>query len=592
MSIVATADAVSEFAADESDYQTQYANMSMGGTLYPLEQTQPTDRPLYPAYRLRRETGEAAAVTGEAAAATITGEGDAGIMSFFNTAAAGVGAAMSGLTRRLSLPTYEETADEMAMRSAFEERRPPASPVDEPRAPEFDPYAEAHARGLHPSQYSDDDEPSDENNDESSLELCSSPEQSPEAPALEAPAAAAPDKLCGNCDGGRRWLIGHGFTFDDGEPFQQISDGLWSCKRPKCLKNNRTRLKRLARNAELATLSSASATRRADENDCDTCRNAMKHCFCSYCDAEAPIDGLRFGLRLSYRVGEGDSSWRIGMYVGSIKAGSPYPASSDPSWRSTPPTRPPTTHALVDGVFLVDSFNIHNFYAKSKPIFVPNTHVALLAEIARQERERSGPEKFDPKWDEPNATRVAASLRMWRRLKYPSQVVRGGGRLRRDAWPAGFRDLVFQARASEDGATRCFCCARKLGANQENCMRHNLIQTDPAEYIDLMELSHVEAHSLGGPDIYVNVWPGCTVCNGIMRANRFTDFAVGKWTLGQEPKDGRDHPVQTPNAITQSPEYLRAKKQFDEWYMQWDNNGRPGLKPDPNGMMRNVRKWD
>ena len=60
----------------------------------------------------------------------------------------------------------------------------------------------------------------------------------------------------------------------------------------------------------------------------------------------------------------------------------------------------------------------------------------------------------------------------------------------------------------------------------------------------------MEAHCFGGPDIYVNVWPGCGVCNGLMRANRFTDFAEGQWTPGQEPKNGSSHPVQVLNFLT------------------------------------------
>jgi hypothetical protein len=120
-------------------------------------------------------------------------------------------------------------------------------------------------------------------------------------------------------------------------------------------------------------------------------------------------------------------------------------------------------------------------------------------------------------------------------------------------------------------------------------MQHNLQQHSPSDYIVPMELCHVEAHSLGGPDIWVNVWPGDSVCNGIMRANRFTDFAVGKWTRGQEPKGGLVHPISTPNDITLSPEYLQAKAEFDAWFGTWDEN-RTELQPDPSDMRQSVLK--
>eukprot|EP01043_Picozoa_sp_COSAG02_P081433 COSAG02_NODE_19891_length_859_cov_12.197368_2_plen_204_part_00 len=167
---------------------------------------------------------------------------------------------------------------------------------------------------------------------------------------------------------------------------------------------------------------------------------------------------------------------------------------------------------------------------------------------------------------------------MWYDLKYPSGVARGIGRLRRHAWPTGFRELVFNSRASADGNTRCFCCGRALGISKQVCMQHNLQQHSPSDYIVPMELCHVEAHSLGGPDIWVNVWPGDSVCNGIMRANRFTDFAVGKWTRGQEPQGGLVHPISTPNDITLSPEYLQAKAEFDSWFGTWEEN-RAELQP-------------
>ena len=204
--------------------------------------------------------------------------------------------------------------------------------------------------------------------------------------------------------------------------------------------------------------------------------------------------------------------------------------------------------AIEAGVFVLE--NLGEQYSLRKPVYVPNSSVTLFKSVTREVRERSEPEKYEPKWDEPNPTRVAASINMWRRLKYPSGVARGNGRLARQVWPKGFRELVFDSRCSADGATRCFCCGRSLGVSKDACLRFNLQQHDPADYIDMMELSHVEAHCFGGPDIYVNVWPGCGVCNGLMRANRFTDFAQGQWTPGQEPKNGSSHPVQVLNFLT------------------------------------------
>ena len=114
-------------------------------------------------------------------------------------------------------------------------------------------------------------------------------------------------------------------------------------------------------------------------------------------------------------------------------------------------------------------------------------------------------------------------------------------------------------------------------------------QHDPANYIVPMELCHVEAHCLGGQDIWVNVWPGDSVCNGIMRANRFTHFACGEWTDGQQPKNGSPHPVQVPHAITRSREYLRAKAQFESWFSNWEHD-RVALKPDPADMRQHIPK--
>ena len=144
--------------------------------------------------------------------------------------------------------------------------------------------------------------------------------------------------------------------------------------------------------------------------------------------------------------------------------------------------------------------------------------------------------------------------------------------------PPGPRDVTGEA-----------CSLGRPDISKQVCMQHNLQQHSPCDYIVPMELCHVEAHSLGGPDIWVNVWPGDSVCNVTMRANRFNDFAVGKWTRGQEPKGGLVHPISTPNDITLSPEYLQAKAEFDAWFGTWDEN-RAELQPDPSDMRQSVLK--
>ena len=332
-------------------------------------------------------------------------------------------------------------------------------------------------------------------------------------------------------------------------------------------------------------------------HDCTTCRNVSNHCYCSFSDGAPPIEGIEFGAALSYNVGH--QTLRIGYYMGSIRQGSTYPADrnaltfaeraiANPSMSDYVPPAQRIMTAVADGVFVSESALTENRNS-GRPLFVPNSSVTLFVFLARGERERSAPMQFEPVWDEPNEARVAAMLKFWHEMKYPSGVARGIGRQQRHSWPKGFRELVFHSMASADGETRCFCCGRVLGISKQACMQHNLQQHSPSDYIVPMELCHVEAHSLGGQDIWVNVWPGDSVCNGLMRAHRFTDFAVGKWTPGQEPKDGSAHPISTPNSITTSREYLLAESLFDAWFEEWDRD-RVALKPDPSDMRLSVRK--
>ena len=135
----------------------------------------------------------------------------------------------------------------------------------------------------------------------------------------------------------------------------------------------------------------------------------MKYCYCSYCDAEPLIDGIQFGYSVSFNVGLRTS--RIGMYVGAIKAGSPYPASKNAltyEERSFADNMQDSTKflAIEDGVFVLE--NLGEQYSLRKPVYVPNSSVTLFKSVAREVRERSEPEKYEPKWDEPNPTRVAA----------------------------------------------------------------------------------------------------------------------------------------------------------------------------------------
>ena len=149
--------------------------------------------------------------------------------------------------------------------------------------------------------------------------------------------------------------------------------------------------------------------------------------------------------------------------------------------------------------------------------------------------------------------------------------------------------MIFSSRASADGRTRCRCCGRELGIDKRAVLEHNLKQHDAANYIVNMELCHVVAHSDKGPDIRVNVWPGDPICNGIMSNQMFIDFAVGRWTEGKAPADGRAHPIVTPNECTQSEEYLEDLAEFTLWHTQWKADGSPMLVVDPNDVTKHVR---
>ena len=111
------------------------------------------------------------------------------------------------------------------------------------------------------------------------------------------------------------------------------------------------------------------------ENDCTTCRNVMKHCYCSYCDDAALVDGMQFGYSISYKVGRSTS--RIGMYMGSIKAESMYPCNRDSltfSERSQTYSNETTggmVTAATNGVFVLESDD--HTYSIRRPLFVPGS---------------------------------------------------------------------------------------------------------------------------------------------------------------------------------------------------------------------------
>ena len=509
-------------------------------------------------------------------------------------------------TRRFS-QEYNSQERESLSNAWFGTERPKVfSQPSEPDPRQFDVHWEAHERGLHPSQYSQEDDappstqflltnadedPVEEESDHEpySQELISEEE---EAERRGAVALVPEHRRCSaiGCNWAVATLARCGlFHKNTAELFKEVVPGsdVWACAREGHYDSARLKYLR----AQVVASFPAAAARHV--NDCTTCRNVSNHCYCSFCDGAPPIEGIDFGAALSYNVGHQTS--RIGYYMGSIQQGSTYPADRDAltfaeraiAGSKLLPVSERIMTAAADGVFV--SENALTEQRSGRPLFAPNSSVTLFAFLAREERERSAPVQFEPSWDEPNEARVAAMLKFWHELKYPSGVARGIGRQQRHSWPKGFRELVFHSRASADGETRCFCCGRVLGISKQACMQHNLQQHSPSDYIVPMELCHVEAHSLGGQDIWVNVWPGDSVCNGIMRANRFTHFAIGEWTPGHEPQDGSTHPISTPNSITTSREYLLAKSEFDAWFEDWDRD-RAALKPDPLDMKLSVRK--
>jgi hypothetical protein len=240
---------------------------------------------------------------------------------------------------------------------------------------------------------------------------------------------------------------------------------------------------------------------------------------------------------------------------------------------------------LEDGILVVPTGQIEK---RGVPSFVPLSSVTLYAALSR-ERERLAPDVYEPPLNETNLVRSARAKAWWARWRqHMTSTDRSVSRSSnmRAPWAAGFRDAVFDGRASQDGKTRCRCCGRVLERSRRAALLHNLACNDVNNYVAAMQLCHVEAHSLGGPNIYVNVWPGDEICNGIMRAQRFTHFACGEWTT--PPAMAVPHPVKKPHAITQSPEFKADVVEFDNWFRQWEREGRPDLVPDPTDVRRHL----
>ena len=102
-----------------------------------------------------------------------------------------------------------------------------------------------------------------------------------------------------------------------------------------------------------------------------------------------------------------------------------------------------------------------------------------------------------------------------------------------------------------------------------------------------MQLCHVEASALGGPDIFVNVWAGDEICNALMSKERFSRFALGEWT---EEGVEEPHPITSPHQFTQSAEFRQDLATFEAWFSGWEADGRPDLVPDPTDMRKHVRR--
>ena len=127
------------------------------------------------------------------------------------------------------------------------------------------------------------------------------------------------------------------------------------------------------------------------------------------------------------------------------------------------------------------------------------------------------------------------------------------------------RLAVFTQR-SVDGRCACFCCGRRLVMSKDEAVRCNVTAKECSDYCTVMEAGHVLAHSRGGPDIFVNLWPSCTDCNGRMGRELFHEFALAK--VG---------PISVPAPVTTSSLFRQALQQWTEWFDEWDED-RPALR--------------
>ena len=80
------------------------------------------------------------------------------------------------------------------------------------------------------------------------------------------------------------------------------------------------------------------------------------------------------------------------------------------------------------------------------------------------------------------------------------------------------------------------------------------------------EAGHITAYSLGGPNLFVQLIPFDSECNGLM---------------------ARDHAFEwiarhSAHWVTATPEFLEAKRQHAEWFREWVASGRPDVQHDPD----------
>ena len=233
-----------------------------------------------------------------------------------------------------------------------------------------------------------------------------------------------------------------------------------------------------------------------------------------------PHHGCVVGTVLDYGV---PGAWMSGIFLGAVRQGVKCPTriGRDPHTNRAHYIPP------APGVMLTDGNSI-----SSVKTFVPVSDLRFMTD-----RERKAPDRYEP--DE----REQASRGLHDRLRL----------------------AVFTQR-SVDGRCACFCCGRRLVMSKDEAVRCNVTAKECSDYCTVMEAGHVLAHSRGGPDIFVNLWPSCTDCNGRMGRELFHEFALAK--VG---------PISVPAPVTTSSLFRQALQQWTEWFDEWDED-RPALR--------------